>query len=395
MTPTRTRIAAHARRAAVVAVALAALCTAAWPAGQDATGYRRIADLAPEVGMSPRSALVQGPDGLMYGTATRGGQVHGTVFRVDGFRHLTATHVFAADGSEGDGPGPLIVGSDGWLYGSTREALLLGYVWRLSTTGEFQMLYSFTWTGSGSFRNPGGPMARDAEGNLYVALEEGGSVGGGGLFRLAPDGRLDLLHEFLGRDDGAHPLGGVTLGPDGRLYGTARDGGTFGAGTVFSIAPDGSDFVVLHEFVDGPDGCGIESPLAVGPDGALYGANPGCGPRNGGVTFRVGTDGSFTALHAFGHFDRLGESPAGVSFGPDGTLYGTTSTGGRRGGGTVFRMTPDGAGTPLHAFLAYSSADGMQPWAAPTALADGTLWGTTYRGGRDDDGTVYAFGASR
>ncbi|HEY9028539.1 MAG TPA: choice-of-anchor tandem repeat GloVer-containing protein, partial [Burkholderiaceae bacterium] len=322
----------------IAALAAAALLAAALPAAASAGDYQRIASLRHVTGMYPKTPLVQGPDGLMYGTTTAGDAHHGTVYRVDGFHQVTVLHAFAKDGSEGTSPSQLVLGSDGWFYGNTSlGGTTWGAIWRISPAGELQMLHSFPYTGSSTLGSPAGPMVRDAAGNLYVSLLSGGTANAGAIARLAPDGTLTVLHSFGGGDDGALAVAGLTLGPDGRLYGTTRDDGPTNSGTAFSIAMDGSDYRVLHEFMANTDGCENESPLAVGPDGALYGSTANCGPNLGGAVFRLTTDGAFSVLHAFSSDDVLGAFPdGGVSFGPDGTLYGVTSDGGAHGGGTVF-----------------------------------------------------------
>ena len=70
-------------------------------------------------------------------------------------------------------------------------------------------------------------------------------------------------------------------GPDETLYGTARDGGSTGYGTVFKLNPDGTGFTVLHEF-DGTTGANPYAGLVQGADGALYGTAPS-GGNGGGV----------------------------------------------------------------------------------------------------------------
>ena len=73
----------------------------------------------------------------------------------------------------------------------------------------------------------------------------------------------------------------------------------------------------------------------------------------------------------------------------DGSLYGTTGTGGLYGRGTLFKLSPEGDITVLHSFVGPPS-DG----AFPKDLAksyDGTLYGVTYYGGQHDYGTVFKF----
>jgi uncharacterized repeat protein (TIGR03803 family) len=79
-------------------------------------------------------------------------------------------------------------------------------------------------------------------------------------------------------------------------------------------------------------------------------------------------------------------SPNGDGAGPEadlvevhGTLYGTTEGGGVKSDGTVFSITPSGAETVLHSFGA-SSDDGISPLAGLTNV-NGTLYGTTNLGG--------------
>src|SRR5687768_8663621 len=87
--------------------------------------------------------------------------------------------------------------------------------------------------------------------------------------------------------------------------------------------------------------------LARGTDGALYGTTSAGGAVNGGTVFKLSTDGATwtrTVIHSFGSgFDGAFPS-SGVIVGADGNLYGTTTAGGAAGRGTVFRLSNDGSG---------------------------------------------------
>src|SRR6266404_86083 len=52
---------------------------------------------------------------------------------------------------------------------------------------------------------------------------------------------------FGTNSDGAYPRSGLSLSGN-TLYGTASDGGSSGAGTVFKVNTDGTDFTNLHSF---------------------------------------------------------------------------------------------------------------------------------------------------
>jgi uncharacterized repeat protein (TIGR03803 family) len=100
---------------------------------------------------------------------------------------------------------------------------------------------------------------------------------------------------------------------------------------------------MLYTFIGPPDGFDLSGPLALGPNGVLYGTTSNGGSGNGTVfalapPAQPGGSWTETTLHAFTGDD--GAGPRGVTAGPDGTLYGTTVTGGAGGHGTVFALTP-------------------------------------------------------
>jgi uncharacterized repeat protein (TIGR03803 family) len=75
-----------------------------------------------------------------------------------------------------------------------------------------------------------------------------------------------------------------------------------------------------------------------------------------------------------------------------GNLYGTTYGGGANGQGTVFQLTPSGALNGLHSFT--GGSDGGRPGADLIADAAGNLYGTTALGGANTScpggcGTVF------
>jgi uncharacterized repeat protein (TIGR03803 family) len=107
-------------------------------------------------------------------------------------------------------------------------------------------------------------------------------------------------------------------------------------------------------------------------------------------------DGTLEVIHSFGEGD--GEYPSTeLVMDGAGSLYGTTVTGGTYGGGSIFRLTPDGAGgwteTLLYSFT--GGKDGGQPYGGVTLDGAGNLYGSAVIGGsggacpEDGCGVVY------
>jgi uncharacterized repeat protein (TIGR03803 family) len=136
----------------------------------------------------------------------------------------------------------------------------------------------------------------------------------------------------------------------------------------------------VHEFAT-DEGTSPLGGLIQGNDGSLYGTTRTGGPSGFGTIFKVTTGGVLTVLHSFAVAD--GTFPTGVLVqATDGNLYGiafsggdvSCSYGGYSGCGTVFSITPGGTFTTLHSF---DRTDGMWPYAGLVQGTDGNLYGTT------------------
>jgi uncharacterized repeat protein (TIGR03803 family) len=88
--------------------------------------------------------------------------------------------------------------------------------------------------------DPLGALVIDADGNLYGTANQGGGDGMGNVFKVAPDGTLNVLHYFT-NGDGYFPSGGVASDGKGSLYGTTDRGGSLcDCGIIFKVGENAS-----------------------------------------------------------------------------------------------------------------------------------------------------------
>jgi uncharacterized repeat protein (TIGR03803 family) len=247
----------------------------------------------------------------------------------------------------------------------------------------YTVLYTFTGASDGG--NPGSIIA-DQSGRLYGGTWFDGAFDWGALFRLDPDGRFTVVHNFTG-GDGLYANSQLTL-HGGAIYGTTYEGGTpegatsgrYGNGAIFKLESTGKQ-TELYGFNGGPNSGGPAGPVTVDDQGNVYG-NAGGGTQNAGIVFKLDTSGSLTVLYAFsGQADGSGPN-SGLLRDAAGNIYGTTAFGGNliygMGCGVIFKLAPTGEETVLHAF---DGSDGCQPYSGMTLGKDGSLYGTTTLGG--------------
>lgn len=272
------------------------------------------------------------------------------------------------------------------------------------------ILHSFTGGAAGGY--PASGLAW-ASGVFYGTTVLGGAYNQGVVYSLTPPGggagwTYSVLYSFGAYpSDGSSPDGNVTVGPNGVLYGMTVVGGTSNAGTVYALAPPASPGGVwtettLYDFTRQSSIIDTHAGVVIGSGGVLYGATQAGGTANLGMVFSLtppsvpGGAWTETTLYSFkGTPD--GSAPLdSLVIGPNGSLYGTTSTGGTSNNGTVFELTPMGGGVWRESVL-YSfggTPDGWDPVGGLVVGAHGVLYGTTARGGTcggayGNDGTAF------
>jgi len=332
-------------------------------------------------------------------------------------------------------PSLMSQGQDGEFYSTiqTNGVYNLGSVYKITTTGQYALLYSFCSEGAHcptTGANPTGGVTLGFDGNLWGTTLNGGKDGAGTVFKLTPTGTLTNLYNFTnGKDDSApdypprqgqdgnmygvseaqysgqygsfyklttkgiitpHPFDPIkswspnlpTQGSDGNFYGTTQLGGdvTCKCGAVYKATPAGK-LSLLHLFTGinvNQDGYRPNGVLVEGADGNFYGVTYQGGAKNVGTVFKISPAGAYSVLYSFGSVTGDGTLPlSGVTFGTDGTMYGTTVSGGTKNAGTLYKITTAGKETTLYSFCSVACTNGFSPSTALVLHTDGKFYGNT------------------
>jgi len=199
----------------------------------------------------------------------------------------------------------------------------------------------------------------------------------GSLLAALETASFRLLHAFSGLD-GDEPTSLLQTN-DGTLWGVTFLGGSTGLGSGLLYKIDrGGIFSVVHTFTDSPDGS-FPGKLIQARDGTIYGLTSSGGTKFGGTIYHIDLAGNYSVLHSFNPTIE-GSGPSSLIESTDGFFYGTASDSGNpdsacpnhHAQGTLFRMDPAGRVTPLHTFC--ESIDGSIPNSLVEAT-DGFLYG--------------------
>jgi uncharacterized repeat protein (TIGR03803 family) len=256
-------------------------------------------------------------------------------------------------------------------------------------SSSYQLLYRFAGKRAADGGRPRAGLLK-VNGTLYGTTSAGGLRNGGTVYSISTTGNEKPLYSFKGSPDGGVPTAGL-IDVKGTLYGTTASGGTHGYGTVYSITTTGTE-KVLYRFAGGVDGASPAGLVYV--KGMLYGTTAyggsarRCGSGNCGTVFRITPAGVEKVLYAFkGGSD--GKIPRAGLIDVNGTLYGTTASGGTHGYGTVYSITTTGTERVVYSFA--GGSDGANPIAGLIDVGS-TLYGTTYAGGAGGCGASGACG---
>jgi uncharacterized repeat protein (TIGR03803 family) len=336
-------------------------------------------------GYRPYSGTLIDVSGKLYGTTLEGGQFgNGTLFRFDPeTKILTVLHSFASgdDGYGGNG----LFNSNGVLYGTSDGGGTYGagtvFSFDLKTKSE-TVLHTFTGGSDGGWPEMEVPV--EVKGVLYGTTAWGGTYGFGNVFSIDPkSGTETVLHSFQSNgSDGNSPWTGTTQ------WGGTGLCGPSGCGTLYSVNPQNGTYAVLYSFNNNSYDITAPSAPLLNYKGILYGTGAS-GP--GIFTFNPQTNVE-TVIKSGGETT----GSFGIFVSMNGKLYGTTDWAGNSHTcyedstcGNVFSVNlHTGVGKSVYSFRDKRS-DGYQPLAGLVEL-NGVLYGTTTSGGANGGGTIFS-----
>src|ERR1039457_6636527 len=170
------------------------------------------------------------------------------------------------------------------------------------------------------------------------------------------------------------------------------------ATTAIALPAQIATLTTIHRFCSQsgcPDGLQLVAGLVQATNGDLYGTTSGGATNSAGTIFKITPGGTLTTLYSFCSQTNCADGAypyAGLVQLANGDLYGTTYSGGNNYNGTVFKITPTGTLTTLYRFCSQTNCtDGEGPYAGLVQAANGDFYGTTEYGGTNGEygGTVF------
>jgi uncharacterized repeat protein (TIGR03803 family) len=301
--------------------------------------------------------LTLGTDGNFYGGCTHGGtRGHGYIFQfVLASASLNVLYNFCRQQNCSDGATPSsrpIEGTDGNYYGTTQTGGAYGYgtVYRITPTRTHTILHSFNTDPNPNSIYPRGPLSLGSDGNLYGTTQgsttNSCSQNCGTVYTINNSGTFfEVLHTFTGApDDGATPTHGLIQGIDGSFYGTTAQGGTFNLGTIFSMVLDAGgrpSLEILHSFSLEDSIQGIPRGIEQTSNGDLFGYAAGTKKEDGSLFGITQEGGPLIYTYVFADHPGTGDDPDSAASDTDGKLYGVTDSNGLVSKGVFYRLSSE------------------------------------------------------
>jgi uncharacterized repeat protein (TIGR03803 family) len=228
-------------------------------------------------GYGPMGSLIQGTDGYFYGVTQNGGDLNceilptsgcGTIFRIDSTGTLATLYSFQGLADGANPSAALLQGNNGLFYGTAlyggNPACAVsaytgcGTIFQIDSAGNFTTMHEFSGNSEGGV--PYSSLIQASDGDFYGTAIAGGDLscsvtvssessptytGCGTIFKMDSAGNVSPLYTFTGApSDGSNPSSSL-LQSGGYFYGTTKWGGAYfacsyttndGCGTVFQLS---------------------------------------------------------------------------------------------------------------------------------------------------------------
>ena len=218
-------------------------------------------------------------------------------------------------------------------------------------------------------------MTLDSSGDLFGTTHGGGANGDGTVFEIAQGTTsITTLASFNAATGNCQPVGGVTLDSSGNLFGTTYGGGTSNQGTVFEIAQGTTSITTLANF-NGANGAFSYAALTLDSSGNLFGTTHSGGTNNYGTVFEFAHDATFLTTLASFNVTNGDDPEAGLTLDSSGNLFGTTYGGGPNLDGTVFEIAQ--GTTSITTLATFNGTNGDNVEGGLVSDSSGDLFGTT------------------
>jgi uncharacterized repeat protein (TIGR03803 family) len=241
-------------------------------------------------GQQPAPALVEASNGFFYGVTFYSNTGYGVIYEINSTGTIfKVLHTFMGGATDGAYPrSGLVVGSDGNLYGGTSSggANNDGVLYKITPTGTFKVLYNLcSQSNCSDGYDIENALVSASDGNLYGTTYRGGAFSGV-IFQLTTGGTYTVINTVTpGEPPISEPM---VQGSDGNLYGIFGTGASGQDGQIYSVTTGGV-VTILHNFCQDPnctDGYGPSTPLVQHTNGLFYGfTSTGgvAGQCNGGI----------------------------------------------------------------------------------------------------------------
>ncbi len=347
-------------------------------------------------GMYPFTGMAMAPNGKLYGTTSFGGANGvGVIFEYDPLTSSLSNKIDLAGISYYPNNASMTLASNGKFFGTT----IYGGETNTGQLFEYDPATSvytkkIDFAGGLNGLSPGAfTLAND---KLYAISQFGGIANAGTILEYDPAiSKITKKFDFDNKANGQTPVAEMVLASNGKLYGTTLYGGTNDAGVLFEYDPVTSVFTKKMDFHQATVGSLPTTRMISATNGKLYGtARAGGSPTGQGVIYEFDPlTGSYTKKYIFEDSSKGSRAEGGLVQASNGKLYGTTISGGINSRGVLFEFDP--ISSTVTTKVDFDGANkGSGPRAALLESTNHKLYGMTWSGGTNDLGTLFEFDPS-